>query len=578
MHSPPIIPYAYPMRIKTRAQPNVEHVFHDEYEEQEEEDLDDTLKELPGGVCPDGDETTDTDPRDFFISSTIVESATITYKMTEIGKQATVELPVDKPEPNICHRQLLRSNGGITLPEEITLSILGFLKSADQVRSLTAFQQCSKSCYDLAYPLIWEDELVVSMRGMNIIRQTWDFSLTGIAFSPTPGLVRLWSSLYRVKKMRIVEIGRLHVANVTAGVMPPTLKGVKPSNVFVHSAPYQRLEAVTLTEAAGTQIYRLAHLPETYSYAPVLSRFGTVVSRFDNVPSPKSKAVRRSEAVLWLGLMMRGFYLAFYSPSEPRRPIQNVTFELPNFKWSWDPRHGAYAFAGCDISDSFFRYTSELTECSQNLRLSNMGDRSRRDLKALPRYWAGSELVMTYRPTKPRVTIARAAKISLRNVVSHILQWIETEVAQYSSHVERPPTLSPKIFIHIPLASNAAPRFETLDSLVESGYLTSPMEDWSRARTCAFEMYQIVQHFLAHYDLKLPLGTKSLVSRVCERIHLDLAGMDESKHFANWRKDDDITWRPRNRLRAMKVTPESDSPPRWGSNVDHWEEVDYYVL
>ena len=101
MHSPPIIPYAYPMRIKTRAQPNVEHVFDDECEEQEEEDLDDTLKELPGGVCPDGDETTDTDPRDFFISSTIVESATITYKMTEIGKQATVELPVDKPEPNI---------------------------------------------------------------------------------------------------------------------------------------------------------------------------------------------------------------------------------------------------------------------------------------------------------------------------------------------------------------------------------------------------------------------------------------------------------------------------------------------
>lgn len=531
-------------------------VVNEEEEEKKEEDLDDTLKELPGGICSDGDDTTNTDPRDFFESLTIIESAAITYKMTKIGMQTIVELPVDKLEPNICHRQLLQSDGGITLPEEITLSILGYLKADDQVKSLTAFQQCSKSCYDFAYPFIWEDEHVVSLRGMNIIRETWECSLTGITLSRTPGVVRLWSSLSRVKKMRIVEIGPLHVANAVAGEIPPTPKGAKPPHRFIYSAPYQGLQEVIFTEAAGTQSLKQARLQ-----GPLLPDF----SYLDRVHT-------RDKATTWIELMMRGFYLAFYSFSATRRPISLVTIELPDRESLSDIRsreqilydnyYGTYHDrTGKSIEAVFFRNVSELTECSQTLRLTNVHGAETRDLNAFPQNWAGGELITTYRPSEPNVAYSQSVENQLRSLVPYIVWWIRAEVKG-----RRSKTPLPKFVIHVPLSSDTAPNLETLSSMVESGYLTSPAREWTKSRLCAAEMYRKLQYLVASVDHpKLDCGKKSLVFRTCERIHLDLAGLDKEDLDEDTTKQANQQSRSNSqRLRASLKIPRSAARDRWG--------------
>jgi hypothetical protein len=365
--------------------------------------------------------------------------------------------------------------------------------------------------------------------------------------------------------MRIVEISPLHVANATAGMVPPFHSGVKPPNKFVHSAPYQRLEEVVLTKAAGTQILVQARLQ-----GPLLPAFSGFERDSDCIAF---------KARLWLRLLMRGLYLTFHSPSASRRPISNVTLELPDRKPMTDIRlrehilydsyHGIYedSTAEC-IELSFFRNTSELTECSQTLRLSNMHGGETRDMYALPRRWAGSELITTYRPSEPNVAYALSVQMQLTSVVPHIVWWIRWEIEGRCSR--RPPM---KAVIHVPVSSNATPHLETLSSLVESGYLTSPAEDRSKSRMCAAEMYRIVQYLVDSHDHpKLDCGKKSLVSRTCERIHLDLAGMDKEDLDVPTTERAKYQWsRHRERLKANLNTPRSSPCLRW-SMYSYWDD------
>jgi hypothetical protein len=80
-----------------------------------------------------------------------------------------------------------RTATGIALPTEIINTIPGHLKSDRQIRSLTAFQACSRYAYQLARPMIYS-ELTVSLYGLRKNRM--------FTYLPTAGLANRWHRAY----------------------------------------------------------------------------------------------------------------------------------------------------------------------------------------------------------------------------------------------------------------------------------------------------------------------------------------------------------------------------------------------
>jgi hypothetical protein len=85
---------------------------------------------------------------------------------------------------------------GVPIPTEITNMILGHLKSDRQIRSLTAFQQCSRETYRLARPFIYSD-LFVSLLGLRKIRMFMHL--------PTEGLDTKWHRASKKDKESVVN-------------------------------------------------------------------------------------------------------------------------------------------------------------------------------------------------------------------------------------------------------------------------------------------------------------------------------------------------------------------------------------
>jgi hypothetical protein len=105
------------------------------------------------------------------------------------------------PTTNDTYTSTKESNGpctakGVPIPTEITNMILGHLKSDRQIRSLTAFQQCSREAYRLARPFVYSD-LFVSLLGLRKIRMCMHL--------PTEGLDYKWHKASKKDKKSVAD-------------------------------------------------------------------------------------------------------------------------------------------------------------------------------------------------------------------------------------------------------------------------------------------------------------------------------------------------------------------------------------
>lgn len=153
--------------------------------------------------------------------SVVDTSAEVTHSINDIESSNVQDTTSDTENvyhyPNYATTPL-RSQGGLTLPENIALSILNILKADRQNKALTNFQQASQYCYALAQPIIWTELVVTgpSYRSVLLnegrVRSKWRNHPTELggpsAFVPTDSERRVWMNhLTRQKTVVVVNEG-----------------------------------------------------------------------------------------------------------------------------------------------------------------------------------------------------------------------------------------------------------------------------------------------------------------------------------------------------------------------------------
>ena len=427
--------------------------------------------------------------------------------------------------------QLLTTYGGLSLPQELTLSILEMLKADDQIETLANFQQCSQSCQELVRPFIW-DEMVISMRGSKIV---WDIMESSqraevVDCPSTSRQGKLWDNLTRLKKIRIVEVGHNYVKDTFASLddalatEPPPLPfdtDQAPVRSSETPLPFDSLEHVKVTKTVGAQIF-----DQITVHWPLF---------------PKVTNHKRPRIISWLREFTKPFASTFLLGEQP---IDIVDVEMPP--------HPKYRKIKCrrkyssemDIARMFYSRVQLLTRRSQALRMHDLEIEGTNAEDCIPYPLMDKRCSIIYRMPMPNEawSFARTVQGFFRDRVSQLLDRLCSEIDGTCRKSTMPPTLS----IRIPSSCHAETETESLYSMNNRDHLKTLAEDWPLSRKYAWVISKTIEvHSEAYLDedsyrhpdytfvrphsgvKAADFGEEGLFGRACQRVHLDLTGLDD---------------------------------------------------
>lgn len=439
--------------------------------------------------------------------------------------------------------QLLTTNGGLSLPQELTLSILEMLKADDQIETLANFQQCSQSCQELVRPVIW-DEMIVSMRGLSII---WDWLFESPQANhyhcrccANRGLRgQLWGDLTRVKKLRVVGVGHKHVKKTFAASLDDAMAGWRKRDAKYNSAvcdygplhrarapglpiPFDSLEHVMVTVTVGAQLFdQMAVHWLLYPTMTHDQRWHVELWQYHFTMPLLSTAILRQQPIPTVDVQM---------PPDPKN--RNIRCEL---------------VGDGDVATDFYSHIQGLTTRSQAFQIHDLETEGTDAQNCIPHDVWDKQCFITYRmpSSKEAWNFAETVRIFFMCQVHHLLDTLCREINGQSLKPTTPPTLS----VRIPSSRHGALEAESLYSMNDRHHLKNLAEDWPLSRKYAWVVSKTIEICSEACFNRRPrrspafvpkvyrpsqegvtaddFGKEGLFGKACQRVYLDLSGLDD---------------------------------------------------